>query len=108
MDAPAHQHHSQFVMTGTVQFVLPANWRTITGHDLTGLRCEASTVGQALTWLSEAHPVLRERIFTADEELAPWIVVSLGDEDVRTYQGLDTPIADQNDKLRVIPALMGG
>jgi hypothetical protein len=51
-------------------------------------------VGQALTWLSEAHPVLRERIFTADEELAPWIVVSLGDEDVRTYQGLDTPIAD--------------
>ncbi len=95
-------------MSGTVQFVLPANWRTIAGHDLTGLRCEASTVGQALIWLSEAHPVLRERIFTADGELAPWIVVCLGDEDIRTCQGLDTPIADQNGELRVIPALMGG
>lgn len=95
-------------MTGTVQFVLPVNWRTIVGHDLTGLRCEVSTVGQALTWLSTAHPKLRERIFTPDGELAPWIVVCLGDEDIRTCQGLDTPIADQNGELRVIPALMGG
>ena len=95
-------------MTGAVRFVLPANWRTIAGHDLAGLRCETSTVGQALTWLSNAHPVLRERIFTADGELAPWIVVCLGDEDIRTCQGLNTPIADQNGELRVIPALMGG
>lgn len=95
-------------MTGTVQFVLPANWRTIVGYDLAGLRCEASTVGQALAWLSNAHPILRERIFTADDQLAPWIVVCLGDEDIRTCQGLCTPIADQNGELRVIPALMGG
>lgn len=95
-------------MTGTVQFVLPANWRTISGHDLTGLRCDVSTVGQALAWLTKEHPALRERIFTLDEELAPWIVVCLGDEDIRACQGLDTPITDQNSELRVIPALVGG
>lgn len=95
-------------MTGTVQFILPANWRTIAGQDLTGMRCAASTVGQALTWLHKAHPVLRERIFTAEDELAPWVVVCLGDEDIRTRQGLDTPIVDQNAELRVIPALIGG
>jgi len=95
-------------MTGTVQFILPGNWRTIVDDNLTGLCCEASTVGQALTWLIKAHPVLRERIFATDEELAPWIVICLGDEDIRTCHGLDTPIADQNGELRVIPALMGG
>ncbi|MGH3720669.1 MAG: hypothetical protein ACRDRI_17845 [Pseudonocardiaceae bacterium] len=52
--------------------------------------------------------MLRERVFMADEELAPWIVVCLGDEDIRTCQGLDTPIVDQNSELRVIPVLMGG
>jgi hypothetical protein len=88
--------------------VLPANWCTITGHDLTGLCCEASTVEQALTWLSVIHPVLRDRIFTTDDELAPWIVVSLGDQDIRACQGLDTPIFGQNRELRVVPALMGG
>ncbi len=95
-------------MTGTVRFVLPANWRTIVGHDLTGLRCEAATVGQALTWLSEAYPAFRERIFTEDGQLAPWIVVCLGEADIRTCQGLHTPIADHHGELRVIPALMGG
>jgi hypothetical protein len=95
-------------MTGTVRFVLPANWRTVAGHDLTGLCCEASTVGQAITWLSKAHPVLRERIFTADDQLTPWIVVSLDDEDVRTCHGLNTLLAGQHSELRVIPVLMGG
>jgi hypothetical protein len=95
-------------MTATVRFVLPTNWRTIAGHDLAGICCEVSTVGQALAWLCRAHPVLRERIFTADEELAPWIVVCLGDVDIRTCQGLDTPIAGQHGELWVIPALMGG
>jgi hypothetical protein len=82
-------------MTGTVQFVLTANWRTIAGHDLTGLRCEASTVGQALTWLGKAHPVLRERIFTADEELAPWIVTLAGGlarERARTHAVADAGV----------------
>lgn len=95
-------------MTGTVQFVLPANWRTIADLDLTGLRSEASTVGQALTWLSKAYPVLRERIFTADGELAPWIVVCLDNKDIRSCCGLSTPIINQNSELCVIPALMGG
>lgn len=95
-------------MTGSVQFVLPANWHTIAGHELTGLHCEASTVGQALTWLCKAHSVLHERILTTDGELAPWIVICFDDKDIRTCHGLDTPITDQNSELCVIPALMGG
>ncbi|HEX2242831.1 MAG TPA: hypothetical protein VHK27_06190 [Gammaproteobacteria bacterium] len=94
-------------MTGIVTFVLPANWRTIAGRDVT-TQCTASTVGKALHWLCETYPVFHERIFTADEELAPWIIVCLGNERMRTRRELDLPIPDEGEVLQVIPSLMGG
>lgn len=96
-------------MTGTVRFVLPANWRVVAGKDELGeLTCEVGTAGEALTWLAETYPAFRERVFTSDGQLGSWMVVCLDDVDIRQHAGLDTPITSEHRELRVIPALMGG
>lgn len=108
MDAFARRRRDKLVMTAVVRFVLPANWRTIAGQNLAGLSCEVDTVGQALQWLGDRYPVFIERIFSIEGELAPWVVVSLDDTDVRTLDGLDSRISADHAELQVIPALMGG
>ncbi|MGV9822975.1 MoaD/ThiS family protein [Nocardia xishanensis] len=88
----------------TVRFVLPPSWPTLAGTDLSGLACDAATVGQALAWLVEQHPVFGERIFTGDR-LAPWTIVCLNHTHI-----LDpaTSIPAGDHELQIIPALMGG
>jgi molybdopterin converting factor small subunit len=90
-----------------VRFTLPGAWRTLTGTDLSDVTCEAATVGEALTWLSDTYPVLRQRLFTDTAELAPWTLVCLDHADVRTIGNLDAPVTDGGE-LQIIPALMGG
>ena len=91
-----------------VRFTLPASWRTLTGSSLTDLTCDATTVGQALTWLTDLFPVFTERILTEDGELAPWALVCLNYTDVRTIGGLAAEIKSRDSELEIIPALMGG
>ncbi|MFD5179379.1 MoaD/ThiS family protein [Nocardia sp. NPDC058379] len=88
-----------------VTFVIPHSWHSITA--ITVLQCDAASVSEALTWFGQQYPVLRERIFTADNRLAPWTVVCLEGTDVRSLGGLDTAI-EKPTELQIIPALMGG
>ncbi|MGH4014041.1 MAG: NAD-dependent epimerase/dehydratase family protein [Pseudonocardiaceae bacterium] len=107
--APGRNQDVTVTVTGTVRFVLPANWRVVAGMDALGeLTCEAGTAGAALTWLAETYPAFRERVFTSDGQLVSWMVVCLDDEDIRHHAGLDTPITPEHRELRVITALMGG
>ena len=91
-----------------VRFTLPASWRTLAGEDLADLSCEAATVGQALTWLTDRFPVLTPRILTGDGQLAPWALVCLDRTDVRTIGGLAAETNGNDRELEIIPALMGG
>lgn len=91
-----------------VRFILPTSWRTLAGSSLTGLNCDAATVGQALAWLTDLFPVFTERILTEDGRLAPWTLVCLNHTDVRTIGGLAAEITSSDAELEIIPALMGG
>ncbi len=90
-----------------VQIIVPANWRTIAGRDLGSLTCDADTVGEALSWLAASHPQLAERLYGQDRQLASWVNVYLGEDDVRVLSGLDTPISGPA-PLVIMPALAGG
>lgn len=90
-----------------LRFTLPASWRTVAGSSLADLACDADTVEQALTWLTELFPVFKERIITDDGELAPWTLVCLNHTDVRTIGGLTAAITVDSE-IQIIPALMGG
>ncbi|WP_040781600.1 hypothetical protein [Nocardia pneumoniae] len=91
-----------------VRFTLPASWRTLAGSNFAGLTCDAVTVGQALTWLTDTFPVFKERIITEDGDLAPWTLVCLNHIDVRSIGGLAAEITGDDSELEIIPALMGG
>ena len=70
------------------------------------LDAHGSTVAEVIDDLVERYPPLAAQLLQ-DGELAPFVNVYLGGEDVRTRNGLETPVAD-GDQLILLPAMAGG
>jgi molybdopterin converting factor small subunit len=70
------------------------------------LEAHGSTVGEVIADLVERFPPLGSQLLE-DGELAPFVNVYVGGEDVRTRDGLQTPVAD-GDQLILLPAMAGG
>jgi sulfur-carrier protein len=98
--------------------VLPGNGRALltTVRIPPTLRAEAGgearveaagdTVRELLDDLTSRFPALRERIFRA-EDIAPFVNVYLEGEDVRTLEGLETPVRAGSTVI-LLPAMAGG
>jgi cysteine synthase B len=65
-----------------------------------------TTVREVLDDLVDRHPALGPQIL-ADGGIAPFVNVYLGGEDVRTLDGLDTPVPD-GETVILLPAMAGG
>ena len=85
---------------------LPTQLRDAAGG-ATAASVEGSTVGEALSALSEEHGELRERIADGDGSLRRFVNVYLKGEDIRFLEGLETPVAD-GDEVTILPAVAGG
>jgi len=70
------------------------------------LDAHGSTVAEVIDDLVQRHPQLAAQLLK-DGELAPFVNVYLGGEDVRTRDGLETPVKD-GDQLILLPAMAGG
>jgi molybdopterin synthase sulfur carrier subunit len=70
------------------------------------LDAHGSTVAEVIDDLVERYPPLAAQLLQ-DGELAPFVNVYLGGEDVRTREGLETPVTD-GDQLILLPAMAGG
>ncbi len=70
------------------------------------LEADGSTVAEVIDDLIERYPPLASQLLQ-DGELAPFVNVYLGGEDVRTRDGLDTAVND-GDQLILLPAMAGG
>ena len=68
---------------------------------------EGSTVREVLDDLTGRFPELRTQLFNGDEEIAPFVNVYLEGEDVRTLDGLDTPVREGQTVI-LLPAMAGG
>ncbi|TKK90356.1 MoaD/ThiS family protein [Herbidospora galbida] len=87
--------------------VIPSAWRTAAGIGDARLTCVAETVGEAIAWLAETHPPLRQRVLTGSDRLASWVNVYVDGDDIRELDGLGTQLpADR--EIIVLPALAGG
>jgi molybdopterin converting factor small subunit len=64
------------------------------------------TVRELLDDLTSRFPALRSRIY-AEDELAPFVNVYVEGEDVRTLDGLETPVRDGATVI-LLPAMAGG
>jgi sulfur-carrier protein len=70
------------------------------------LDADGATVAEVLDDLVDRYPPLAAQLLQ-DGELAPFVNVYLGGEDVRTREGLDTRV-DDSDHLILLPAMAGG
>jgi molybdopterin synthase sulfur carrier subunit len=79
-------------------------------RDATGGKRQVEATGadvrELLENLATSYPQLRERIL-ADGELAPFVNLYIEGEDVRTRDGLDTPV-HEGATLILLPAMAGG
>ena len=69
---------------------------------------KASSVGDALSQLTQKHPDLRKHLYTDDGKLRSFVNVYLNDDDIRYLpQKEATPVKD-SDALSIIPSIAGG
>jgi molybdopterin converting factor small subunit len=84
---------------------IPPTLRAETGGEREVL-ARGETVRELLDDLMARFPSLRQQIVEEDE-LAPFVNVYVGGEDVRTRNGLETPVAE-SDTVILLPAMAGG
>ena len=65
-----------------------------------------SNVREVLSDVAERFPALRSRIFE-DGNIAAFVNVYVGGEDIRTQDGLETPVAEDSTVI-LLPAMAGG
>ena len=70
------------------------------------LEAEGDTVAEVIDDLVERYPPLAGQLLV-NGELAPYVNVYVGGEDVRTRDGLDTEVRS-GDQLILLPAVAGG
>jgi molybdopterin converting factor small subunit len=70
------------------------------------LEAHGETVGALIDDLVERYPSLRDQLFQ-NGDLGSFVNVYLGGEDVRTLDGLDTPV-EESSTVILLPAMAGG
>ncbi|MEX2503532.1 MAG: MoaD/ThiS family protein [Egicoccus sp.] len=78
---------------------------------LAGGRPEIEVTGQdvrsVIAGLEALYPGVGGRLLDADGRLHRYVNVFVGDAEIRTRAGLDTPVAP-DDTLSIVPAVAGG
>ena len=70
------------------------------------LEARGETVAEVIDDLVERYPALASQLLH-EGELASFVNVYLGGEDIRFLDGLETPVSD-GDELTILPAVAGG
>jgi molybdopterin converting factor small subunit len=92
-------------MTGTTTVRIPPTLRAETGGERQ-VSAAGSTVRELLDNLMERFPGLRSQL-VEDDEIAPFVNVYVEGEDVRTLEGLETPVREGATVI-LLPAMAGG
>jgi molybdopterin converting factor small subunit len=84
---------------------IPPTLRTETGG-APRVEAEGDNVRELLDDLTSRFPRLRGQLWE-DDAIAPFVNVYVGGEDVRTLDGLETPVED-GQTIILLPAMAGG
>ncbi len=85
---------------------LPQPLRSYTqGESL--LHLGGGTVRELLDDLTNRYPDLKPHLYTKKGELAAFVHLFLHEEDIRTREGLNTPL-EEDDQLVLVPSISGG
>ena len=90
----------------TVTVRIPAPLRSYT-RGVDEVPAAGACVAEALSSLDAAHDGLLARILTPDGEPRQFVNIYLGSRNVRTLQGMATPVKE-GDVISIVPAVAGG
>lgn len=90
-----------------MKIFIPTPLRTYAGGS-PAVEVNASTVASALDGLTNAHPGLRNHLFTGEGKLRAFVNVYLNDEDVRYLPAKEDTAVNASDTLTIIPSIAGG
>lgn len=71
------------------------------------ITAEGANVGAVLGAVGADHPELLERVMKDDGRPREFVNIYLGSDNVRTLDGMDTPVGE-GDVLSILPAVAGG
>ena len=90
-----------------MKIFIPTPLRQYAGRQ-DAVEVHASTVSDALSKLTSAHPDLKRHLYTDDGKLRAFVNVYLNDEDVRYLADKDKTAVKDGDSLSIIPSIAGG
>lgn len=86
--------------------LIPTPLRRLTGGQAR-VDVPGATVEQVVNNLEAAYPGIGERLRDGDGSIKRFINVFVNEDEIRTLQGVDTPVA-AGDKISIVPAMAGG
>ncbi|HRW08709.1 MAG TPA: MoaD/ThiS family protein [Caldilineaceae bacterium] len=86
--------------------LVPTPLRRLTGGQ-SKVEVTGNDVGALLTAIDGQFPGIRTKLLDDNGEVKRFINVFVNDDEIRTLQGLDTPVKE-NDKVSIVPAMAGG
>ena len=85
---------------------IPTPLRRLTGGQ-SKVIIAGENISSLIQTLEEQYPGIQERLLDGEGNVKRFINVFINDDEVRTLQGLDTPVG-ANDKVSIVPAMAGG
>lgn len=85
---------------------VPTPLRRLTGGQ-SKLSVEAQNVGGVLHAIDAQYPGIVAKLVDDDGNVKRFINIFINDDEIRTLQGLETPVGDA-DKVSIVPAMAGG
>ena len=88
-----------------IRFFVPTYLRTYTaGRSEVSVKVAAATVNDALAELWKAHPGLRDRVVTEQNEVRQYLNIFVGAENIRDCKGLATEVND-GAEITIVPSV---
>ena len=85
---------------------VPTPLRRLTGGQ-SKLTVDGNDVGALLQSINQQYPGITEKVLDDDGNVKRFINVFVNDDEIRTLQGLETPVK-ADDRVSIVPAMAGG
>ena len=86
--------------------IVPTPFRPFT-DDQKVIEIDGATVGTALENLISRYPELKQHLYDDEGRLHPFINIFVGENEIRSLQGADTPLTD-GERVIIAAAISGG
>lgn len=85
---------------------IPTTLRRLTGNQ-SKIDIDGQTVSQVLQSMNADYPGFGDKLFDETGQVKRFINVFVNDNEIRTQQGLETPVKP-GDRISIVPAMAGG